>query len=103
MGSPLSSFLVEAVLQDLERKAVTNNNAIGIWDRYVDDVFSTVKTNHINDVLNTINHTTEGIAFTKEEEQNKQLAFLDVLVNRKPLKGLSTHRYTEKTHIPIKY
>ena len=98
MGSPLSSFLAEAVLQDLERKAVTNNNAIGIWDRYVDDVFSTVKTNHINDVLNTINHTTEGIAFTKEEEQNKQLAFLDVLVNRTIEGTFNTSVHRKDTH-----
>ena len=43
MGSPLSSFLAEAVMQDLENKAVTNNNDIKTWDRYVDDVFATVK------------------------------------------------------------
>jgi hypothetical protein len=38
MGSPLSSFLAEAVMQDLESKAVTNNDDIKTWDRYVDDV-----------------------------------------------------------------
>jgi hypothetical protein len=37
MGSPLSSFLAEAVMQDLESKAVTNNDDIKTWDRYVDD------------------------------------------------------------------
>ncbi len=42
MGSPLSSFLAEAVMQDLESKAVTNND-IKTWDRYVDDIFATVK------------------------------------------------------------
>jgi hypothetical protein len=36
------SFLAEAVIQDLENRAVTNND-IKIWDRYVDDVFATVK------------------------------------------------------------
>ena len=43
MGSPLSSFLAEAVMQDLEHKAVTNNNGIKTWDRYVDDVLASVK------------------------------------------------------------
>ena len=43
MGSPLSSFLVEAVMQDLEHKAVTNNNDIKTWNRYVDDMFRAPK------------------------------------------------------------
>ena len=47
MGSPLSSFLAEAVMQDLEHKAVTNNNDIKTWDRYVYDVLATVKKDKI--------------------------------------------------------
>jgi hypothetical protein len=33
MGSPLSSFLAEAVMQDLEKRSVTNNNGIKTWNR----------------------------------------------------------------------
>ncbi len=56
MGSPLSGFLAdhEAVVEDLESKAVTNNNDIKTWDRYVDDVFATVKKDKTEDVLQTI-------------------------------------------------
>jgi aspartyl/asparaginyl-tRNA synthetase len=66
MGSPLSSFLAEAVMQDLENKAVTNNNDIKTWDRYVDDVFNILlkKTKHADDILQTINNTTKNIKFT---------------------------------------
>jgi hypothetical protein len=35
MGSPLSSFLAEAVIR---KRSVTNNNDIKTWNRYVDDV-----------------------------------------------------------------
>ena len=51
MGSPLSSFLAKAVMQDLEHKAVTNNNDIKTWDRYVDDVLATVKKDKIDNIL----------------------------------------------------
>jgi hypothetical protein len=43
MGFPLYSFLAEAVMQDLEKRSVTNNNDIKTWNRYVDDILATVK------------------------------------------------------------
>ena len=57
MGSPLSSFLAETVMQDLERKAVTNNNDIKIWDRYVDDVLATAKKDKVDNILHAIRNT----------------------------------------------
>ncbi len=98
MGSPLSSFLTEAVMQDLESKAVTNNNDIKTWDRYVDDVFATVKKDKTEDVLQTINNTTKNIKFTKEEEHDKKLAFLDVLITKIENSTLNTEVYRKKTH-----
>ena len=98
MGSPLSSFLAEAVMQDLESKAVTNNNDIKTWDRYVDDVFATVKKDKTEDVLQTINNTTKNIKFTKEEEHDNQLAFLDVLITKTDDGNLNTEVYRKKTH-----
>ena len=55
MASPLSSFLAEAVMQDLEKRSVTNNNDIKTWNRYVDDVLATVKKDKTDDILHTIN------------------------------------------------
>jgi hypothetical protein len=75
MGSPLSSFLAEVIMQDLEKRSVTNNNDIKTWNRYVDDVLATVKKDKTDDILHTINNTKENIKFTKEEEDNNQLAF----------------------------
>ena len=46
MGSPLSSVLAEACsMQDLENKAVTNNNNIKTWD-----VLATVKKDKIDNI-----------------------------------------------------
>ena len=103
MGSPLSSFLAEAVLQDLEKRAVDNNKSISTWERYVDDVFATVKTNDLDDILNTINNTTDNITFTVEQEQNNQLAFLDVLLTKNNNGTLNTQVYRKTTHTETKY
>ena len=100
MGSPLSSFLAEAVMQDLEKRSVTNNNDIKTWNRYVDDVLATVKNDKTDDILHTstINNTTENIKFTKEEEDNNQLAFLDILLTRTDDGTIKTQVYRKKTH-----
>ena len=98
MGSPLSSFLAEAVMQDLEKRSVTNNNDIKTWNRYVDDVLATVKKDKTDDILHTINNTTENIKFTKEEEDNNQLAFLEILLTRTDDGTINTQVYRKKTH-----
>ncbi|XP_028415011.1 uncharacterized protein LOC114538091 [Dendronephthya gigantea] len=98
MGSPLSSFLAEAVMQDLEKKSVTNNDNIKSWNRYVDNVFATVKKDKTDDILYEINQTIENIKFTKEEEHNNQLAFLDVLLTRINDGTINTRVYRKKTH-----
>ena len=98
MGSPLSSFLAEAVMQDLEKRYVTNNNDIKTWNRYVDDVLATVKKDKTDDILHTINNTTQNIKFTKEEEDNNQLAFLDILLTRTDDGTINTQVYRKKTH-----
>ena len=93
MGSPLSSFLAEAVMQDLEKRSVTNNNDIKTWNRYVDDVLATVKKDKTDEYK-----ITENIKFTKEEEDNNQLAFLDILLTRNDDGTINTQVYRKKTH-----
>ena len=79
LGSPLSSFLAEEVMQDLEKRSATNNKDLRTWNRYVDDALAVVKKDKTEDILHLINNTTENTRFTKEEEQNNQLALLDIL------------------------
>jgi hypothetical protein len=47
---------------------------------------------------NTINNTTENIKFTKEEEDNNQLAFLYILSTRTDDGTINTQVYRKKAH-----
>ena len=85
-------------MQDQEKRSVTNNNDIKTWNRYVDDVLAAVKKDKTDDILHAINNTIENIKFTKEEEENSQLAFLDVLLTRTDDGTINTQIYRKKTH-----
>ncbi len=80
MGSPLSIFLAESVMQDLEKRSVTHNPDIKTWNTYVDDVLATAKKDKTDDILHCINNTLENIQFTEsthtatQNKQNKQNA-----------------------------
>ena len=69
MESPLSSFLAEAVMQDLEKRSVTYNKDIKTWSRYEDDVLAAFKKDKTDDILHSINNTTENIKLTKEKNK----------------------------------
>ena len=97
MGSPLPSFLAEAVMQDLEKRSVTGNKDFKTSKRYVDNVLATVKKGKTDDILHSINNTTENIIFAKEEEHN-QIAFLDVLLTRTNDGTINTQVCRKKTH-----
>ena len=70
---------------------------------YVDDVFAAVKKDKTDGILHSINNTTENIRFTKEEEQNNQLAFLDVLMTKTDDGTIKTQVCRKKTHREYKY
>ena len=80
MGSPLSSFLTEAVMQDLEQS------------------HTSVKKDKVDNILHTTNNATKNITFTKEEEPDNKLAFLDVLLTKTNDGNLNTQVYRKKTH-----
>ena len=50
------------------------------------------------DILHTINNTTNNIKFTKGEEQNNQLASLDILLTRTEDVSIQTQVYRKKAH-----
>ena len=96
MGPPLSSFLAEAVMQDLECQALLNDTLL--WNRFVDDVLSIIKTQHIKTLFDTIKNITNGINFTMEKEKDRQIAFLDVLLTRTDNRTIETQVYRRETH-----
>ncbi|BHF68204.1 hypothetical protein SprV_0301123700 [Sparganum proliferum] len=97
MGPPISGFIAEAVLQRLE-SLVFQHHRTKFWARYVDDTSAVIDRDQpltFNEYLNAVS---PDIQFTMEEEENNQLAFLDVLVCRKDCGGLKTKVFTKATN-----
>ncbi|BHF84539.1 hypothetical protein SprV_0902769000 [Sparganum proliferum] len=82
MESPISGFIAEAVLQRLE-SLVFQHHKPKFWVRYVDDTFVVIDRDQLLTFKERLNAVFPDIQFTMEEEENNQLAFLDVLVCRK--------------------
>ena len=68
-----------------------------VWKRYVDDSFCIIKRNAVNSFHNTLNAIDQHISFAIEEENNNQVAFLDVLVTRRN-NTLIVDAYRKPTH-----
>lgn len=83
MGNPLSPFVAEAFMAKLESDLKKDGLLPEVFHRYVDDIFSKLKRNEVQNVLNTLNSRYESIKFTFEaEDDNNSLPFLDVLCKK---------------------
>ncbi|CAH3043079.1 unnamed protein product, partial [Porites evermanni] len=83
MGSPVSFVVAEMVMQNIEEQALaTNTRTVPLWLRYVDDTFSAVHKDGIDDFTELLNRQNADIKFTKEIEENGKIPFLDCLVTR---------------------
>ncbi|BHF66269.1 hypothetical protein SprV_0200928500 [Sparganum proliferum] len=97
IGSPISGFIAEPVLQRLE-SLVFQHHKPKFWARYVDDTFVVIDRDQLLTFKERLNAVFPDIQFTMEEEENKQLAFLDVLVCRKDCGGLRTKVFRKATY-----
>ncbi|BHF77868.1 hypothetical protein SprV_0602097800 [Sparganum proliferum] len=97
MGSPISGFIAEAVLRRLESLAFQHHRP-KFWARYVDDTFVVIERDQVLTFKERLNGVFPDIQFTMEEEENNQLAFLDVLVCRKHYGGLMTKVFRKATN-----
>ena len=84
MGSPLSPvaacFYMEMLENDHFQRILGDDS---IWMRYVDDVIVIVpEDTDLDDKLARLNEVDHRIQFTKEEESNQSLPFLDVMIIR---------------------
>ena len=81
MGSPVSVVVAEIVMQHVEESALaTWPQTIPLWLRYVDDTFTAVHKDEIDNFHDHLNEQNADIQFTKEIEENGKLPFLDCLV-----------------------
>ncbi|BHF80867.1 hypothetical protein SprV_0702399500 [Sparganum proliferum] len=97
MGSSISGFIAEAVLQRLE-SMVFQHHKPKFWARYGDDTFVVIERDQVLTFRKRLNVVFPDIQFTMEEEENNQLAFLDVLVCRKDCGGLKTKVFRKATN-----
>lgn len=82
MGNPLSPFLSELFMANLEGILKQKDLLPERWWRYVDDVFSIIKKERLPLILEAINSVHKDIKFTHEVEDNSKLSFLDLLITR---------------------
>ena len=83
MGDPTSSTIAKIYMQAYERTAITTALHIPkVWERFVDDVYSILRCTHSENFFHHINNLHQNVKFTMEEESNRELAFLDILLKR---------------------
>ena len=98
MGSPVSVVVAEIVMQNIEERALaTYKRTLPLWLRYVDDTFTAVHKDEIDEFLEHLNGQNADIQFTKEIEENGKIPFLDCLVTRDN-NELRTTIYRKPTH-----
>ena len=104
MGSPVSPTVANLYMEWFEQRAIATappDWKPRIWKRYVDDVFEVVKkgaAQPLTDHLNQVDHT-GNIKFTFEEEADRKLPCLDLLVQVLPSGAIQTSVYRKKkTH-----
>ncbi|XP_011883565.1 PREDICTED: uncharacterized protein LOC105570735 [Vollenhovia emeryi] len=83
MGSPLSPILADIVMEGLETHCLSIlNYDVPVFVRYVDDIFTIVPRDKVNDILNVFNSYHQRLQFTYETEINSSINFLDTSVIR---------------------
>ncbi|XP_062549916.1 telomerase reverse transcriptase-like [Armigeres subalbatus] len=69
MGNPLSPFLCELFMANLEDNLEEQGVLPEKWWRYVDDIFSIINRKDLPRILEAINNVHKDIKFTHEEEK----------------------------------
>ena len=99
MGSPCSPLVANAYMEHFEKLALSSaSNPPRIWYRYVDDTFCVIKTAFVNEFTDHINSLDNNIKFTREEEDNGTLPFLDTLIVREECGSIKVKVYRKPTH-----
>ena len=98
MGSPLSPIVLNLSMEYFESKALNSTHLLPkLWKRYVDDtnVIWSDGQEELDLFFNHINSQSLTIKFTKEQEVDGCLPFLDILISKNSDGSLS-HRVFRK-------
>ncbi|XP_052742159.1 uncharacterized protein LOC112052261 [Bicyclus anynana] len=99
MGSPIAPVVANIFMEWVERELVDKMTyRPRFWLRYVDDVFAIVNRDDLAIIFQCLNSLHEKVHFTKEEEKEGGLPFLDVMVIRGSGGELHTTVYRKPTH-----
>ena len=102
MGSPVSVTIANLVMEDIEQRALsTFRTPLRFWKRYVDDTCTAIQPCLIEEFHQHLNSIEPSIQFTYEIEQNNQLPFLDILLNRQDDGSILTSVFRKSPHSPI--
>ena len=84
MGSPLGPVLANIFMVELEKTLVPQlQDQVLLWYRYVDDTFSFIKKDCVDQVLQVLNNFHPSIKFTFKKEGNGVLSVLDAKAIKK--------------------
>ena len=84
MGSPLGPVLANIFMVELETSLIpTLQGKVSLWQRYVDDTFTFIQHNEIENVKGILNEFHTDKKFTHEIEVDNNIAFLDVSIAKK--------------------
>ena len=87
-----------------ERALTTYKTNTTPWLRYVDDIFTAVHKDEIDDFHEHLNGQNTGIQFTRKIEENGKIPFLDCLVRLLDYStNLTTLLPTKLRHSPYRY
>ena len=101
MGSPLGPVLANIFMVELETSVIPNlSNKVKLWKRFAHDTFCLARLAYMDNISLALNYFHKNIKFTSDIEKGNTIAFLDVLIIRKPGKIESTV-YRKKKHLPI--
>ncbi|KAK3735059.1 hypothetical protein QZH41_001737 [Actinostola sp. cb2023] len=99
MGSPVSAFLANLVMEKIEELAIyTAMNPPKWWYRYVDDSHCCLKKNNIKTFHQHLNSINKHIQFTIQEETESGLSFLDTTTSRSNEGHITVNIYRKPTH-----
>ena len=101
MGSPISPGVADLSMEIFEEEALSvcpQSIKPLVWYRYVDDTFTVLKKDSVEDFTTFLNSRNEHIQFTRETEEENKLAFLDTCVHHLPSGHIKTTVYRKPTH-----
>ncbi len=103
MGSPVSPIVVNLYMEELEQQIIASALAECkpiSWKCYVDDILCIVKKGQAESLQNHMNTVdkTGSIKFTREEEVDRSMPFLDAKFTARADGSIASVVYRKKTH-----